>query len=75
MEPITLYDSGFGPLSPEGIKGSSLEFRRDGTFHQSVFGDNFRFSWDIDKSGNISKDHFIDQDYPKGDPRRYPFGR
>lgn len=32
---------------------------------------NTRSSKDIDSEGNVSKEHFTDQNYPKGDPNRH----
>jgi hypothetical protein len=36
----TLYDSGMGPIGPNGIQGGSLWFKPDGTTHTHVYFNN-----------------------------------
>lgn len=70
-----LYDRDMGPLG-EGITGGSIEFKKGGRVHNTVFGEagSGRFSWDTRQGGESSDTHFADTGYPKGDPRRHPFG-
>jgi hypothetical protein len=70
-----LYDSSMGQLG-EGITGGSLEFKKGGRIHHTVFGEagSGRFSWDTRQDGGFSDTHFTDTGYPKNDPRRHPFG-
>lgn len=70
-----LYDRDMGSLG-EDITGGSIEFKKGGKIHHTVFGEagSGRFSWDTWQGGGSSDTHFTDTGWPKGDPRRHPFG-
>lgn len=58
--------------------GSTVRFRDDGSTHQTVYDQDGggRYSFDRNPDGSLRGDpHFTDQDYPKGNPDRHPFGR
>lgn len=52
-----LYHSDMGD-----VKGGSVEFDKGGpgNDHHTVYGDGFHFSWDSDRSGDISDVHGTD---------------
>jgi hypothetical protein len=44
--------------------------------HTNTFGNaGGHQSWDHDRHGNVKNNHFVDDGYPKGNPRRHPFDK
>jgi hypothetical protein len=57
-----LYDSGMGPLGPDGVTGGSVEFdqtdQKDRIHdHHNVHGPGAHFSWNTDPQGNSYEEH------------------